>query len=79
MEVFDFKPRVEPFGASMWIVNCRMTEEQTCQVYKKLLTMAQNLDESQLRESIAEVVAACPRETYEIRECPSPAHMGAER
>jgi hypothetical protein len=47
------------------------------QVYKKLLIMAQNLDESQLRESIAEVVAVCPRETFEIRECPSPGHTGA--
>jgi hypothetical protein len=47
------------------------------QVYKKLLIMAHNFDESQIRESIAEVVDVCPRETYEIRECPSPPHTGA--
>jgi hypothetical protein len=46
------------------------------QVYKKFLNMAQNFNESQVRESIAEVIAVCPKETYEIRECPSPAHMG---
>lgn len=39
------------------------------QVYKQLLNNARNLNELQIRESLGEVVASCPEETLEIRNC----------
>jgi len=41
------------------------------QVYKYLLLKAQNLDTSETRQSISEVIKLCPKETFEIRACPT--------
>jgi hypothetical protein len=40
------------------------------QVYKRILYMAENLNEEQRRESIAEVARLCPEEAGAERECP---------
>jgi hypothetical protein len=40
------------------------------QVYKKLLYAAQNLNPLEVHESLSELIATCPDETREIRECP---------
>jgi hypothetical protein len=44
------------------------------QVYKKILEMAENLAERQVRESLQEVIDSCPGETLEIRKCPPPVY-----
>lgn len=42
---------------------------QEVQVYKELLFAAENLDEAQVNESLSQLVASCPEETFEIRNC----------
>jgi len=41
------------------------------QVYKTMLHMAKNLNETEVRKSIQEVIDSCPNETFEVRDCPS--------
>eukprot|EP00977_Amphora_coffeiformis_P005693 scaffold1204_cov179-Amphora_coffeaeformis.AAC.2 len=41
------------------------------QIYKQFLWEAQNLSPQQVHESLRELVASCPEETIEIRQCPT--------
>mmetsp|Transcript_23385 Transcript_23385/g.34522 ORF Transcript_23385/g.34522 Transcript_23385/m.34522 type:complete len:418 (+) Transcript_23385:40-1293(+) len=52
--------------AQLCIALCR-----EIQMYKYLLLQAWNLDERQAKQSIADVISMCPKETYEIRTCPN--------
>ena len=40
------------------------------QIYKKLLERANNLNKSQVKDSIREVQVLCPEETSMLRDCP---------
>lgn len=40
------------------------------QFYKKLLIMAENLDDDEVKRSMKDVINSCPDETFEIRDCP---------
>jgi hypothetical protein len=40
------------------------------QMYKRILTLADNANESQVRASVEEVQALCPSETLQVRACP---------
>lgn len=42
------------------------------QAYKRLLHLAMNLDEGDVRESLSEVIEHCPDETYDIKNCAPP-------
>eukprot|EP00567_Pseudictyota_dubia_P006172 CAMPEP_0197460266 /NCGR_PEP_ID=MMETSP1175-20131217/53643_1 /TAXON_ID=1003142 /ORGANISM="Triceratium dubium, Strain CCMP147" /LENGTH=267 /DNA_ID=CAMNT_0042995329 /DNA_START=119 /DNA_END=922 /DNA_ORIENTATION=+ len=41
------------------------------QVYKRLLHQVENLNASQVRDSIVQVMSYCPQETEAIRKCPN--------
>jgi hypothetical protein len=56
-------------GSSFWKnLCCAVCPE--LQVYKQILHKAQNLNNSEVRESIDEIQAYCPEETNQIRSCP---------